>query len=591
MNRIIRSLLPVSGALVVALVVCGGCAQPVAESPQVSQNEDPETSGPSTDPEQTPRPPDQPGEEPGEEPESPEDPNQEPGSSTESGQLRIRVSAAGDGQRLCPEFGAFAAYSLSGSSAAGDTFPEQLVSEDGTAAGLLPAIDLKAGTWTITVTGLIDPENSGLPFATARGSVQVTLNSGKTAEAAVTLDQTIPESETPGFFTYAVEFPSDHVDSAVLTLLFDNDNEEAETAAIIDLKAGTKSGKAALQPGYYRMKLSLIAGYSRAEKTAILRIHPGAVTPSPRYTFSAEDLPRATVFSSAEALKDYLNGKDQNSPENPYPVAVQGLDLAIEGTLKTLCKAIVERYVDLDLSACSGAEIPSGSSSNYIVSLKLPETVIDIDEGAFKSYVELISIKMPKVNKIGKAAFAKCEKLKSVFMPEVETIEDGATTVTGAFSNCTALDLVDLPRAHTIGSYTFYKCPSLASISLPKAASIGDYVFYDCDSLKVISLPAALTVGGLAFKYCDNLKAVKLPVVNAIGNQTFYNTALECLILGNIPPELSGPICNAGFPKSGIYIPAGAVEDFKSTDKGNWSANLKGKIESLDKLPEEYKML
>jgi hypothetical protein len=126
---------------------------------------------------------------------------------------------------------------------------------------------------------------------------------------------------------------------------------------------------------------------------------------------------------------------------------------------------------------------------------------------------------------------------------------------------------------------------------LPKATSIGTYVFYDCDSLTVISLPAALTVGGLAFRYCDNLKAVKLPVVNTIGNQTFYNTALDCLILGETPPELGGPICNTGSPKSGIYIPAEAVEGFKIAVKSSWSDNLKKNIKSLSELPEEYKML
>jgi hypothetical protein len=147
--------------------------------------------------------------------------------------------------------------------------------------------------------------------------------------------------------------------------------------------------------------------------------------------------------------------------------------------------------------------------------------------------------------------------------------------------------LVDLPLAHEIGAYAFYKCTSLASISLPEAVNIGAYTFYDDDSLTVISLPAALKVGGLAFKFCDNLKAVKLPVVNAIGNQTFYNTVLDCLILGEIRPELGGSIFSSGSLAEGIYVPAEAVEDFKS----NWSTALKGNIKSLAELPEKYQML
>jgi hypothetical protein len=291
-----------------------------------------------------------------------------------------------------------------------------------------------------------------------------------------------------------------------------------------------------------------------------------------------------------ETLKAYLDNLDQNGPENPYPVAIRGSDLSAANILKNIAKAI-GRYVDLDLSACLGDHIPSGSSSSYIVSLELPETVIDLDESAFKGYAELTSIKMPKVKKIGRAAFAKCEKLQSVFMPEVETIEDGTTNANGAFSNCIALDSIDLPRALAIGSYTFYKCPALASISLPKAVSIGEYAFYDDDSIKTVSLPAVLTVGRLAFRYCDNLKAVKLPVVTTIGNQTFYNTGIECLILGNVPPDLGGIICNTGFPEKGIYVPAEAVEAFKKTEKANWSSNLTTNIKPLSDLPEEYKTL
>jgi hypothetical protein len=497
-------------------------------------------------------------------PESPEEGERVPESPAEPGRVRIRVSAAGGGQRLCPEFGEFAAYSLNGSSAAGETLPEQIVSEDSAAEGLLSAIDLKAGTWTITVNGLIDPENSSSPFAAVRGSVKVTLKSGITTEAAVTLDQTIPESEIPGFITYDVEFPQDQVNSAILTFLFDNDSEEPDTAAAVDLKAGTKSGKIALRSGYYRMKLSLIGNFSHAEETESFCIYPGMVTPLPRYTFSTEDFPRTAIFSTTEALKNYLSGMDPNSPENPYPVAMRGLDLSAEGTLKTLFKAL-ERYVDLDLGACSGTEISASSTSIYIVSLELPETVTRLDEGAFKGYIELVSIKMPKVNKIGKAAFSGCVNLKSIYMPEVDAIEDGkeGDTSTGVFYNCAALGSVDLPLVQELGIYAFYKCTSLV----------------------LISLPLVETVGRSAFRSCDNLKAVKLPVVNTIGNNAFYDDpALDCLILGKTPPILAKTVFNANSPKKGIYVPAEAVETFKSS----WTTK---KIESLADLPEEYKTL
>jgi hypothetical protein len=72
----------------------------------------------------------------------------------------------------------------------------------------------------------------------------------------------------------------------------------------------------------------------------------------------------------------------------------------------------------------------------------------------------------------------------SLFLPLSRTIE------AGAFSYCTSLTDVDLPKdLETMGENAFLSCRSLRRIVIPlKDDMIGDDVFLDCEELQRVDL-------------------------------------------------------------------------------------------------------
>jgi hypothetical protein len=230
-------------------------------------------------------------------------------------------------------------------------------------------------------------------------------------------------------------------------------------------------------------------------------------------------------INGVAALGSYLAALPENTEDTPYPVKVNGIDLETTkssgDTLRTLYDAL-SRYVALDLSDCTGEALPNvtvktAPNKVYLVSLTLPDTVMTIAINAFSGCTALTSVNMPKVSTIIRGAFSNLAKLSSVSMPEVQSIETSKTTTSGVF----------------------YKCIALTSVSLPKVTSIGDNAFYGC-------------------------------------------TELESLTLGATPPVLEGEqVFKNASRLSAIYVPPAALSSYASTDKDNWTSDLKEKVQAL----------
>lgn len=100
---------------------------------------------------------------------------------------------------------------------------------------------------------------------------------------------------------------------------------------------------------------------------------------------------------------------------------------------------------------------PRGRAGPYAI----PETVTDIQDGAFSA----------------------CARLSSLHIPEgVTRIPDGV------FAGCGGLDHVTFPGSLTrVGYAAFYMCGELADLTFPATLSqIGDGAFYDCQNLKEV---------------------------------------------------------------------------------------------------------
>ncbi len=103
-----------------------------------------------------------------------------------------------------------------------------------------------------------------------------------------------------------------------------------------------------------------------------------------------------------------------------------------------------------------------------------------------------------KVIQIKAYAFAGNKKVKSVRIPETVT-----GIGEGAFQDCESLESVNLPSKITmINSYTFSGCKSLKEITIPSGVYyIGEEAFADCIACESIVIPASVTkIGKFAFR-------------------------------------------------------------------------------------------
>lgn len=132
------------------------------------------------------------------------------------------------------------------------------------------------------------------------------------------------------------------------------------------------------------------------------------------------------------------------------------------------------------------------------------------------------------VTKIGDGAFLNKSEIVSVVIPNT-VLNIG----NGAFRECTSLVSVDIPNSVTsIGEYAFYNC-ALTSVALPKGLTqIKNYTFYACDFTS-ISLPYGIvSIGDGAFESCSSVTEITLPSsLESIGKRAFYNLSLKSVII------------------------------------------------------------
>ena len=116
----------------------------------------------------------------------------------------------------------------------------------------------------------------------------------------------------------------------------------------------------------------------------------------------------------------------------------------------------------------------------FLTSITLPETIVVIDEEAFRDCWYLQDFKVPSsVTAIGKDAFANCYKITGISLPSaVKTIPEGA------FRGCAAMRSVSFGNQVTgIGNKAFADCNKLADLTIPASVkSIGNNAFDNCNA-------------------------------------------------------------------------------------------------------------
>jgi len=107
----------------------------------------------------------------------------------------------------------------------------------------------------------------------------------------------------------------------------------------------------------------------------------------------------------------------------------------------------------------------------------------NVGDYAFSNCTSLTFIDLPKATFIGASAFNRCINLEEINLPEVTSIDSNA------FMYCHLLTSINLPKVISTGDYNFYTCSKLTSVTLPEATHIGGYNFYGCSKLTSINLP------------------------------------------------------------------------------------------------------
>lgn len=172
-----------------------------------------------------------------------------------------------------------------------------------------------------------------------------------------------------------------------------------------------------------------------------------------------------------------------------------------------------------------------------ITSIKLPSQVTKIEMNALYLCENLTNVEMSKVDSIGEAAFAYCEKLESIDLGE-SLVYIGPCV----FWSCSSLNTIDLPS--TVEHFSSYPTGTLAGCSSLTAVNVDennenyasvDGVLYSKDLTVLIACPPAYEKETLsipegaemiyagAIYDCTNLKEINVPsTVEYIGDEAIY---------------------------------------------------------------------
>ncbi len=270
-------------------------------------------------------------------------------------------------------------------------------------------------------------------------------------------------------------------------------------------------------------------------------------------------IPKLTEHSFTDAGKCSVCGAKMdenfvftlNEDKKSYSFGYKGF---AEGTVR-----VPREYNGLPVTKISDAAF----FVNYdLVNVKLPDTIVEIGEEAFKGCSKLRDFYIPdSVEVIGAGAFVYCEMLTTIKIPEgVTRIEARTFSYSGvkmvvlpksltyigkeAFSGCMDIKSISIPaNVEEIDAYAFFDAGALSNVSFESGSKlkiIADYAFADCSSLAGFVVPNGTEeIGKKAFAFCLALERIEIPAtVKVIGDEALaYTEKLEKIIFGGTEEE------------------------------------------------------
>jgi hypothetical protein len=502
-----------------------------------------------------------------------------------TGRVSIVIEGTGTdetGRTLFPSAPVFSKYELTFTPKGTQTAPDPVTVQ----GGARHSLNLPAGNWTITAVGYVHIEGiSGIAngdYEAARGEQDVTVySSSSTTIVMIDIKGGVEEGQK-GVFSYDITLPVG-LDSAFLQIYTLAGAQTSERS--LTLPAGGPSGSFALDAGYYLLKIKQTKSGKDTIHAELVHIYGGLTTSAagPAYDF--------TSFHSVAEVAYYLAGMPANTAAYPYHIVLSGLNLERDlvdhyDPLAKLMEALEGKYVELDLSGCTGSSLrdtwgydSSTPNKDKVVSIILPDTITILSGYNFRGYTSLVNIVSEGLETIGSDVFSGCTSLVSLELPQTLTRIEA-----DAFAGCSALEEVYLPSSlssfsgspfpdkadltfHVYGSegptrtletgkilicggaIVEYNASKTGNIVIPAGiTSISERLFSGAAITSVV-LPETLTsIGKSAFEYCAGLTAVDYPAaLNGIGEGAFRG----CTSLGSVDLSHTGVTTISGSLFSG----------------------------------------
>lgn len=165
--------------------------------------------------------------------------------------------------------------------------------------------------------------------------------------------------------------------------------------------------------------------------------------------------------------------------------------------------------------------ITASDNPKNIEEIIIPDSVTEIESGAFSCLYELARIHIPSsVSKIGTMPFDRCPGLKEITVDENNmhyASRDGllfskdmsilVACPQGKSGQCSIPDTVT-----EIGRNAFSDCSELTGITIPEnVTEIGDHAFDRCVKIRFISIPETVReLGHAPFDGCESLRMISV---------------------------------------------------------------------------------
>lgn len=227
-----------------------------------------------------------------------------------------------------------------------------------------------------------------------------------------------------------------------------------------------------------------------------------------------------SAFATGELMQDFHSPSSVKIPNSVISIGEGAFEHRQGLTNITIPPSIT----NLPARLCHGCR--------HLTTITIPNSVTSIGDQAFESCADLDNPNIPdSVRHVGSRAFAYCDSLATILIPNsVTTFGDSVFAYCAVLKNVTLSDkLSNLP----VG--LFQGCSSLTSIIIPQNVSaIGSLAFFQCGNLSCAVIPpGVVSIGDSVFEGCTNLANVNISInVTNIAAQAFKNCSrLACVTL------------------------------------------------------------